>query len=125
MYYDIRQLERAGYEVREMSPWHYQVEQNGIICNIWPSKSKYMQEFGDGASIYEDVVEAVESIVGPAGIVETRRERGKRIADNLYKKYRVLRTEEWDEWRYELDVLVNYIHRVTKKAQEKRDAMDF
>lgn len=122
MYADIAKLKRAGYQVIQQSPWHFQVEQGEIICNIWPTKKKYMQEWGNGASIYTDVVRAVESIVGPPGVKETRAERIARIKKYWAEEIPVPRFPEAEKmWRYELDLLVKYVQRVIKK----RDDMDF
>lgn len=124
MYYydDINKLVRAGYKVTERSPWHYQVEHHGEICNIWPTKNKYMREFGDGASIYDDVVEAVASVVGPPGKRETMRERRDRLLDEWHKEYPVPQDPEADRvWREGLDKVVNEIHKLIAE----RRAMDF
>lgn len=66
---DIDILREAGYDIQERNPWHYQVMaavgKRILVVNIWPSKKKYMREYGDGAKYYEDVIEAVESIIKP------------------------------------------------------------
>lgn len=123
MYYtDIKKLQRAGYEVIEQSPWHYQVEQNGVVCNIWPSKRKYMVEYGGGASFYDDVVEAVESIVGPAGVKETRAQRIARLKAQWAIDIPVPAFPEAEKvWRYELDLVVKMVQRAIKR----KDDMDF
>ncbi len=119
MYNDIRILKKAGYEVTERSPWHFQVEQGDSICNIWPSKKKYMVEFGGGASYYDDVVEAVASIVGAPGGRETRAQRMERLRKHWNDLYPVPQHPNDDDvWRTYLDIVVEEIHR-------KVDAMDF
>lgn len=122
MYADILKLKRAGYKVEELSPWHYQVKQGDTICNIWPSKRKYMREFDNGASIYLDVVEAVAHVVGPAHTVETRAERIARLKKYWAEEIPVPQNPEaYAAWRYEIDLLVKYVARVI----QKRDDMDF
>lgn len=122
MYADIRKLKRAGYKVIERSHWHYQVTQNDVTCNIWPSKSKYMVEFGNGASIYTDVVEAVASIVGKAGIQETRAERIARLKEFWANEIPIPAHPEADKaWRYELDLTVKCVQRRIQRAID----MDF
>lgn len=122
MYADIAKLKRAGYTVIQQSPWHFQVAQGDSVCNIWPTKRKYMREYGGGASIYVDVVRAVESVVGKPGIKETRAERIARLKKFWAEEIPVPRDPEADRvWRYELGVLVRYIHRRIQRAID----MDF
>lgn len=64
-YSDIDDLREAGYMVQEKSPWHYQVIGEKTKVNVWPSVKKYMIDYGDGASYYDDVLEAVGSILRP------------------------------------------------------------
>lgn len=126
MYDDIDELERAGYEVVELTPWHYQVTHNGVTCNIWPSKNKYMQEFGQGASIYDDVVAAVSSVVGPPGEPETPAERKARLKAQWAKEYPVPLDPVAEKiWRYELDITLAYLWRLIDKKRKHREAMDF
>lgn len=63
-YYAIEKLKTAGYVVEQCSPYHFKVYGWGTYVNIWPSSDKYMKAFGDGASIYTDVIKAVEEIIG-------------------------------------------------------------
>ncbi len=79
-YPDINRLRSAGYTVIEKSPWHFQVMGN-VIVNIWPTKNKFMQEYGDGAAIYEDVIEAVESLLKPG---KERLEEFRKEFENTY-----------------------------------------
>ncbi len=64
-YQDIRDLREAGFVVEEMNPWHFQVVGEKLRVNIWPTKKKFMIEYGDGASYYTDVVETVDQILNP------------------------------------------------------------
>lgn len=100
MYYpDINRLRKVGYEVVELTEWHYQVTHNNIVCNIWPSKRKYMQEYGSGASVYDDVVDAVQSIVGAPGRKETYAERLARTKAYLDELYPIpIETEATRVW---------------------------
>ncbi len=83
-YDDIEELRDAGYTVEERSPWHFQVVGERVKVNIWPTKKKYMIEYGDGASYYEDVVEAVEELLTP-------KKSGIEIANENFEK-----TYDWD-----------------------------
>ncbi len=125
-YSDINRLRKAGYEVVELTEWHYQVTHNGVTCNIWPSRQKYMQEYGSGASYYDDVVEAVQSIVGPPGRKETYAEKLARIKAYLNELYPIpIETPAIKAWRYELNIITNWVHRKTAKARQRREDMDF
>lgn len=64
-YQDIEDLREAGFTVEQRSPWHFQVIGEKIKVNIWPTKKKFMIEYGDGASYYTDVVETVDQILNP------------------------------------------------------------
>lgn len=85
-----------------------------------------MQEFGNGASVYDDVLEAVASVVGAAGRKETYAERLARTKAYLDELYPIpIETPEIKAWRYELKVLTGYIHRRVAKARQRREDMDF
>lgn len=95
-YHDISVLRKAGYKITEKSPWHFQIKQGKALVNIWPTKQKFMREYGNGASFYDDVVQAVESIVGKPGV--------KQPSTYLVDKYVRERQETtdpfaWDEWQ--------------------------
>lgn len=63
MYPDIEKLKKAGYEVKEMSPWHYHVV-GAVTINVWPSRKKYMLQYGSGASYYDDIMVVAANILG-------------------------------------------------------------
>lgn len=114
----------------ERSPWHFQVEQGDTICNIWPSKKKYMVEFGGGASYYDDVLEAVASIVGMPGGKETRAQRMERLRKYWQELYPVPEyPEEEAIWRQLLRPIENRIEdnvdMTLDGIRRKVDAMDF
>lgn len=111
-YPDIGRLVKAGYKVIQRSPWHFQIEGNGTLVNIWPTKRKYMMQFDSGASYYTDVIKAVESIVGTPDGVKPKRP----LRDILYERYHVPKTPEqefaYQQWREGLEILVAQINGV-------------
>ncbi len=87
---DIEELQEAGFTVQEMNPWHFQVIGETFKINIWPTKKKYMIEYGDGAAYYTDVVEAVDNLLHP-------KKSGKEIANEMFEEM-----YDWDAvavWR--------------------------
>lgn len=111
-YPDIGRLRNAGYKVIQRSPWHFQIEGNGTLVNIWPSKRKYMIQYGSGASYYTDVVKAVDSIVGAPDGAKPK----KPLRDILWERYYVPPTLEQQiaerQWREGLEVLVAQINGI-------------
>lgn len=78
-YSDIDRIVDAGYSVREFSEWHYKVE--GRV-NVWPSSRKFMLDYAGGASAYDDVLEAVRSLIGSPGDEPVRDCRPRIWAEN-------------------------------------------
>lgn len=99
-YRDIDILVEAGYDVVERNPWHYQVMaaigKKIIVVNIWPSKRKYMREYGDGAKLYADIIEAVESIIRP-------KKKNVLIAREMFTELMKPLENAQRHWRSELD----------------------
>lgn len=99
-YRDIDILVEAGYDVVERNPWHYQVMaaigKKIIVVNIWPSKRKYMREYGDGAKLYTDIIEAVESIIRP-------KKKNVLIAREMFTELMKPLENAQRHWRSELD----------------------
>lgn len=85
---DIHKLKEAGYSVVQRNPWHFQIIGKKATVNIWPTKNKYMIEYGSGASIYTDVVAAVASIIGdPKTLLVKRETIRERIAKEVALMY--------------------------------------
>ncbi len=80
-YQDIEDLRRAGFTVESRSPWHFQVIGEKTKVNIWPTKKKFMIEYGDGASYYTDVVETVDQILNPK---KSRRQILNELFETMY-----------------------------------------
>ncbi len=93
MYHDIQRLKQAGYTVEERSPWHYQLA-GPIVLNIWPSKRKWMVQYGSGASFYnnfEHLLEIVRNLIGEPG---ARRGRNPRwLVDRIHAEHESQRTD--------------------------------
>lgn len=97
-YRDIEDLRDAGFTVEELTPWHFQVIGEKTKVNVWPTVKKFMIEYGDGASYYVDVVEAVDQILNP-------KKSGIEIANEYFALM-----YEWDQvakWRSGVSELTN------------------
>lgn len=90
-YQDIEDLRDAGYTVEQKSPWHFQVVGQKRV-NIWPTKKKFMIEFGDGASYYTDVVDTVDQILNP-------KETSLQKAQFLYAEVYAPEEEDWEPYQ--------------------------
>lgn len=87
---DINKLQEVGYTIIECSPWHFKVYGQGNVMNVWPSKRKFMLEYGRQASFYKDIVETVKRHVGPPQIGKKVRRRLKhRISSDNQAKAKV------------------------------------
>lgn len=100
-YPDIERLKKTGYTVVQKSPWHYQVVGKKAVVNIWPTARKYMREYGSGASVYTDVVTAVQSILKP-------KKKAVLLANEMYAASMTpAREEAIDIWRIELSPVLD------------------
>lgn len=117
MWADIVKLKDAGYTVEERSQWHYQVVTGRATINIWPSKKKYMREYGSGASFYTNIVATIEGLVGKPHATRTVED----VQAAIERKQRWWQTQVpiprfpalYEAHRYELDLLVAYIKRLS------------
>lgn len=90
MYQDIERLKAAGYKVEQKSPWHFHVK-GPVTLNIWPTKRKWMIEYGSGASFYTDILETVREVIGEP---RKRHKRNPRwLLDQIIAQYEAGRTD--------------------------------
>lgn len=104
MWHDIQKLKRAGYVVIEQSPYHYHVHNNGReLINVWPSKRKWMIQYGNGASFYTDVLKMAQDILGEPG--KKRKCRLKERQAEMMAEWESWRTDEEREreWKFKED----------------------
>lgn len=90
MYYEITYLREKGYTVNEKSPWHYEVIGKKTLINVWPTKRKWMIQYGSGASFYssaEDLYEKVDNILG-------KKRNPRWLLDRLLRERDATMTEE-------------------------------
>lgn len=89
----INKLIKAGYEIRECSPYHYHVYCNNSFMNIWPSKNKYMGMLGRGSKTYENASDLIKILGKPTP-------RKKSESNIVYTaeelKDKVIATQEWE-----------------------------
>lgn len=59
-----RDLEKAGYKVKVKSPWHLHVSlpDDFLLVNVWPTASKYMVDRDAGATVYAELIPAINKV---------------------------------------------------------------
>lgn len=62
---DRAALEAEGYDIRELTPFHYRVTAGfaeDVVVDVWPTSRKMMQLGAEYAEKYDDIVNSIAEI---------------------------------------------------------------
>lgn len=59
-------LQKHGYTVTASTPYHWVVRRKGARfgVNVWPTARKIMKQYGDGATVYSNLLEEINKVFG-------------------------------------------------------------
>lgn len=107
-WHEIEVLRKEGFQIAELSPYHFHVIKGKRYVNIWPTKRKWMVMYGSGASFYKDAKELLGIVQNVLG-----KKNPRWLIDRLIQEMEAAKTpiqREAEEWQREwLPVFHEYL----------------